>query len=105
VNTIRVISRSEIERHLGMADAVKAVQEAYVLNSEKEIILFDTVFHDFEAGKADMDITSRVAHIFVHIGQKRDHIMAHFRLNLQHPLGIELRLRFNFCHSVLGNIA
>ena len=58
MNTIRIISRSDIEVHLGMADAINAVKEAYVLNSEKEITLFETVFHEFDAGKADMDIKS-----------------------------------------------
>ena len=58
MNTIRVISKQDIETHLSMQDAVKAVEQAYVLNSEKEVRLFDTVFHDFEEGKADMDIKS-----------------------------------------------
>jgi ornithine cyclodeaminase/alanine dehydrogenase len=58
MSTIRVISRQEIEAHLNMQDAVKAVEQAYVLNAEKEVQLFDTVFHDFDEGKADMDIKS-----------------------------------------------
>lgn len=58
MSTIRVISRKDIEEHLNMHDAVKAVEQAYVLNAEKGVVLFDTVFHDFEAGKADMDIKS-----------------------------------------------
>ena len=58
MSTIRVISRQDIETHLSMQDAVKAVEQAYVLNAEKGVVLFDTVFHDFEAGKADMDIKS-----------------------------------------------
>jgi ornithine cyclodeaminase/alanine dehydrogenase len=41
-----------------MQDAVKAVEQAYVLNAEKGVVLFDTVFHDFEEGQADMDIKS-----------------------------------------------
>jgi ornithine cyclodeaminase/alanine dehydrogenase len=58
MNKIRVISKKDIEAHLNMLDAVRAVEETYILNSEKEIVLFDTVFHDFEEGKADMDIKS-----------------------------------------------
>ncbi len=58
MNKIRVISKKDIETHLNMLDAVRAVEETYILNSEKEIVLFDTVFYDFEEGKADMDIKS-----------------------------------------------
>ncbi len=58
MNTIRVINKREIETHLTMLDGIKAVEEAYRLNSEKAITLFDTVFYDFEPGKADMDIKS-----------------------------------------------
>jgi ornithine cyclodeaminase/alanine dehydrogenase len=58
MSSIRVISRQDIETHLSMQDAVKAVEQAYVLNAEKGVVLFDTVFHDFEEGKADMDIKS-----------------------------------------------
>ncbi|MDX9958936.1 MAG: ornithine cyclodeaminase family protein, partial [Spirochaetia bacterium] len=58
MSTIRVISRQDIETHLSMQDAVKAVEQAYVLNAEKGVVLFDTVFHDFDDGKADMDIKS-----------------------------------------------
>lgn len=58
MNKIRVISKKDIETHLNMLDAVRAVEETYILNSEKEIVLFDSVFYDFEEGKADMDIKS-----------------------------------------------
>lgn len=58
MSRIRVISKKDIETHLNMVDAVRAVEDTYVLNSEREIVLFDTVFHDFEEGKADMDIKS-----------------------------------------------
>ncbi|MFA9422642.1 MAG: ornithine cyclodeaminase family protein [Sedimentibacter sp.] len=58
MNKIRVLNKIDIEKNLNMQDVVIAVEEAYALNSQKEIKLFDTVFHDFEEGKADMDIKS-----------------------------------------------
>ena len=58
MNKIRVLNSNDIEKNLNIKDAVIAVEEAYVLNSQKEVKLFDTVFYDFESGKADMDIKS-----------------------------------------------
>ena len=58
MNKIRVINKAIIENHLTMVDAIEAVKHAYILNSSKEITLFDTVFYEFEENKADMDIKS-----------------------------------------------
>lgn len=58
MNNILVLNKREIEENLSVKDAAKAVEQAYALNSAKEVDLFNTVFHDFEEGKADLDIKS-----------------------------------------------
>ena len=58
MNKLLVLSKRDIEEHLSIEDAVTAVEQTYSLNSAKEVNLFNTVFYDFELGKADLDIKS-----------------------------------------------
>ena len=58
MNEIRVLNKEVVMDNLNIMDAISAVEQAYALNSNKEVNLFTTVFYDFEEGKADMDIKS-----------------------------------------------
>lgn len=58
MNKIRVLNSAVIAEHFNMADAIEAVEKAYVLHAQKQVSLFDTVFYEFEPGAADMDIKS-----------------------------------------------
>ena len=58
MNEIRVLNNEVVMANLNMADAISAVEQAYSLNSNKEVNLFTTVFYDFEVGKSDLDIKS-----------------------------------------------
>ncbi|QQE75390.1 ornithine cyclodeaminase family protein [Brevibacillus composti] len=54
----RVINQKTIEQILDMARVIEKVEQAYTLKAQKEATLFPMVFHEFEPGKADMDIKS-----------------------------------------------
>lgn len=54
----RVINQKTTEQILDMARVIETVEQAYTLKAQKEATLFPMVFHEFEPGKADMDIKS-----------------------------------------------
>jgi len=54
----RVLNRETVEEILDMASVIETVEKAYTLKATGEASLFPLVFHEFERGKADMDIKS-----------------------------------------------
>ncbi|USG66965.1 ornithine cyclodeaminase family protein [Brevibacillus ruminantium] len=54
----RVINQKTIEQILDMKSVIEKVEQAYTLKAQQEATLFPLVFHEFEPGKADMDIKS-----------------------------------------------
>lgn len=55
---IKVLNQEVIEKVLDMKQVIGAVEKVYTLKSEDKTELFPMVFHEFERGKADMDIKS-----------------------------------------------
>jgi alanine dehydrogenase len=54
----RVLNQENIKEILDMRSVIEIVEKAYILKEKKEASLFPMVFHEFEPGKADMDIKS-----------------------------------------------
>ncbi|MFE4524925.1 ornithine cyclodeaminase family protein [Cytobacillus firmus] len=54
----RVLNQENIKEILDMRNVITLVEQAYSLKEQKEASLFPMVFHEFEPGKADMDIKS-----------------------------------------------
>ncbi|MBW4848812.1 MAG: ornithine cyclodeaminase family protein [Bacillaceae bacterium] len=54
----KVLNHEDIKAILDMKNVIDIVEKAYVLKENKEASLFPMVFHEFEPGKADMDIKS-----------------------------------------------
>ncbi|MFP7369932.1 ornithine cyclodeaminase family protein [Bacillus sp. WP8] len=54
----KVLDHEDIKAILDMKNVIDIVEKAYVLKENKEASLFPMVFHEFEPGKADMDIKS-----------------------------------------------
>ena len=54
----KVLNHEDIKSILDMKNVIDIVEKAYVLKENKEASLFPMVFHEFEPGKADMDIKS-----------------------------------------------
>nr|WP_275950913.1 ornithine cyclodeaminase family protein [Cytobacillus citreus] len=52
------MNQEDVKQVLDMKNVISIVEEAYVLKEKKEASLFPMVFHEFERGKADMDIKS-----------------------------------------------
>lgn len=55
---IRVLSQDDVKKVLNMNKAIAAVESVYRSKAENGTVVWPTVFHDFEKGKADMDIKS-----------------------------------------------
>lgn len=55
---MRILNHQVIEATLTMEDAIKAVEQAFLLYSRKEAGLFPTITHEFEKEKNDFDIRS-----------------------------------------------
>ncbi len=53
---VKVLKADDIKKILSIKDVIKAVEEAYVAKAQKKAQVFSTIFHEFKAGKADMDI-------------------------------------------------
>ena len=47
------------------------------------------------AGHAHVDEAARIAHVFIHVGEEGDHVVAHFSLDLEDAIHAESRLLFN----------
>lgn len=54
----RVLNQENIKEILDMRSVINLVEKAYMLKEQQEASLFPMVFHEFEPGKADMDIKS-----------------------------------------------
>ncbi|MEK3745252.1 ornithine cyclodeaminase family protein [Brevibacillus sp. FSL K6-0770] len=54
----RVINQPTTEQLLDMASVIEVVEQAYQMKSSQQATLFPLIFHEFAAGKADMDIKS-----------------------------------------------
>lgn len=55
---IKVLSKTDTEKLLKMSDVISVVENVYKSKSEDKTCVFPMVFHEFEAGVADMDIKS-----------------------------------------------
>lgn len=55
---IKVLCKEETEKLLKMTDVISVVEAAYSQKSDKNAVIFDWVFHEFNPGIADMDIKS-----------------------------------------------
>ncbi|WP_257128887.1 ornithine cyclodeaminase family protein [Priestia megaterium] len=54
----RILNQEQIQDLLDMRTTIGLVEKAYKLKAEEDASLFPMVFHEFEPGKADMDIKS-----------------------------------------------
>lgn len=55
---MRVLNAAQVGSLVSMTDAVDCVERAYRLYSDGQASLWPTIYHDFEAGRRDMDIKS-----------------------------------------------
>lgn len=55
---VRVLNKEDIKSVFTLADALKAVEQAYSEKNSGEGEIWPMVFHEFEPGKADLDIKS-----------------------------------------------
>lgn len=55
---IQVLTLEDTEKLLGMEEVIEAVENVYVEKSEGTASVWPMIFHEFEPGKADMDIKS-----------------------------------------------
>ncbi len=53
---IKVLRREDIESILDIRSVIQGVEEAYVSKARNEADVFPMIFHEFDSGKADMDI-------------------------------------------------
>ena len=58
MSEIRILSRSDIDGLLNLAEVTEAVERSYVQKSTGKGSLWPMVFHEFEPGRADLDIKS-----------------------------------------------
>jgi ornithine cyclodeaminase/alanine dehydrogenase len=58
MSKVRILNHEVIEQVLDMKQVIEAVEKVYALKSSGKTELFPMVFHEFERGKADMDIKS-----------------------------------------------
>jgi ornithine cyclodeaminase/alanine dehydrogenase len=54
----RVLNQQAIEELLDMSSVIDVVEQAYTLKATNQASLWPLIFHEFEPGKADMDIKS-----------------------------------------------
>lgn len=55
---LKVLSKEDTEQLLEMNEVIRVVEEVYKLKAHGDTVVFPLVFHEFEPGKADMDIKS-----------------------------------------------
>ena len=55
---MRVLNAAQVASLVSMRETIDCVEKAYRLYSDGEAGLWPTIYHDFEAGKRDMDIKS-----------------------------------------------
>lgn len=55
---LKILSKEVTETVLKMAEVIDTVKEVYRLKAQDETVVFPLVFHEFDPGKADMDIKS-----------------------------------------------
>lgn len=55
---LRVLNQEVVKEVLDMRSVIQVVEQAYVLKATNQAILFPMIYHEFEPGKADMDIKS-----------------------------------------------
>jgi ornithine cyclodeaminase/alanine dehydrogenase len=70
MSEIRVLGENAVRRLLTMDETLEAVEQTYLQKAGGEAEVFPMVFHEFEAGKADMDIKSGVMKKFGVYGLK-----------------------------------
>lgn len=55
---IKLLNEAALKKSLKMSDVLSIVENVYRQKSQKQAVVWDTIFYDFEPGKADMDIKS-----------------------------------------------
>lgn len=66
---IKFLNEAQLKQSLKMSDVLAITEQVYRQKSQNESVVWDTIFYDFEPGKADMDIKSgylKSAQIFGH---------------------------------------
>ncbi|MCB2358220.1 ornithine cyclodeaminase family protein [Clostridium estertheticum] len=58
MSKVTILNDEAIEKVLDMKQVIAAVEQVYTLKSSGKADLFPMIFHEFERGKADMDIKS-----------------------------------------------
>lgn len=56
--TLKILNEETLSDLLDMHSVIQAVESVYKQKSNDESVVWDTIFYDFEPGKADMDIKS-----------------------------------------------
>lgn len=55
---MKILNDQMLQKHLKMKDVIDITEKVYLQKSHHESVTWDTIFYDFEPGKADMDIKS-----------------------------------------------
>lgn len=55
---LKIMNEEALKHTLKMKDVIETVENVYSQKSENQSVVWDTIFYDFEPGKADMDIKS-----------------------------------------------
>lgn len=55
---MKILNSDTLKKTLEMIDVIDITEKVYVQKSKNESVVWDTIFYDFEQGKADMDIKS-----------------------------------------------
>lgn len=55
---IKILNEKSLKSSLKMEDVIEISEKVYLQKSEDKSVIWDTIFYDFETGKADMDIKS-----------------------------------------------
>ncbi|KZK06409.1 Ornithine cyclodeaminase [Lactococcus cremoris] len=55
---MKILNSDSLKKTLKMADVIDITEKVYIQKSENKSVVWDTIFYDFEQGKADMDIKS-----------------------------------------------
>lgn len=58
MSKVRVLNANEVEQLFNMKMALEAVEAAYLAKANGHANLWPMIFHEFEAGKSDLDIKS-----------------------------------------------
>lgn len=55
---MKILNSDSLKKALKMTDVIDITEKVYIQKSENKSVVWDTIFYDFEQGKADMDIKS-----------------------------------------------